>query len=90
MRTPEENKAGYEDNSPVNFVNQIKGKYLLIHGSSDDNVHVQNSMEMAAALVKNNIPFDFMIYPNKNHGISGGYTRLHIYSKIFKFVKENL
>ena len=90
MRTPEENKAGYEDNSPVNFVHQIKGKYLLIHGSSDDNVHVQNSMEMAAALVKNNIPFDFMIYPNKNHGIAGGYTRLHIYSKIFKFVKENL
>ncbi|MBK9284511.1 MAG: S9 family peptidase [Sphingobacteriaceae bacterium] len=90
MRTPEENKAGYEDNSPINFVDKIKGKYLLIHGSSDDNVHVQNSMEMAAQLVKKNIPFDFMIYPNKNHGIAGGNTRLHIYSKIFKFVKENL
>jgi dipeptidyl-peptidase-4 len=90
MRTPNENKNGYEDNSPVNFTKNIKGKYLLIHGSADDNVHLQNSMEMAAALVKNNIPFDFMIYPNKNHGISGGLTRIHIYSKILKFVKENL
>lgn len=90
MRKPQDNKAGYEENSPVNFTKNIKGHYLLIHGSADDNVHLQNSMEMAAALVKNNIPFDFMIYPNKNHGISGGYTRLHIYSKILKFVKENL
>ena len=90
MRKPEDNKAGYEENSPVNFTKNIKGNYLLIHGSADDNVHLQNSMEMAAALVKNNIPFDFMIYPNKNHGISGGSARLHIYSKILKFVKENL
>jgi len=90
MRKPQDNKSGYEDNSPVNFVQNIKGKYLLIHGSTDDNVHVQNSMEMAAAMVKHNIPFDFMIYPNKNHGISGGLTRVHIFSKILKFVKENL
>ena len=90
MRKPQDNKSGYEDNSPTNFVKNIKGKYLLIHGSADDNVHVQNSMELAAAMVKNNIPFDFMIYPNKNHGISGGLTRLHIYTKMLKFVKENL
>lgn len=90
LRQPKNNKSGYEDNSPVNFVKNIKGKFLLIHGSGDDNVHMQNSMELADALVKNNIPFDFMIYPNKNHGISGGYTRLHIYTKMLKFVKENL
>lgn len=90
MRQPKDNKSGYEDNSPVNFVKLIKGNYLLIHGSADDNVHVQNSMEMAAALVKYNIPFDFMIYPNKNHGIAGGFTRYHIYNKILQFVKENL
>lgn len=90
LRQPKDNPGGYEDNSPVNFVKNIRGKFLLIHGSADDNVHVQNSMELAAALVKNNIPFDFMIYPNKNHGISGGYTRLHIYTKMLKFVKENL
>lgn len=90
LRTPKENKSGYEDNSPTNFVKNIKGRFLLIHGSADDNVHMQNSMELADALVKNNIPFDFMIYPNKNHGIGGGLTRLHIYSKMLKFVKENL
>lgn len=90
MRKPKDNKKGYEDNSPVNHVTKIKGNFLLIHGSADDNVHVQNSMEMARALVSNNIPFDFMIYPNKNHGIAGGFTRYHIFSKMLKFVKENL
>jgi dipeptidyl-peptidase-4 len=90
MRKPQDNKSGYEDNSPVNFTKKIKGKYLLIHGAADDNVHMQNSMEMADALVKNNIPFDFMLYPNKNHSIAGGYTRFHIFNKILKFVKENL
>ncbi len=90
LRKPQDNKSGYEDNSPTNFVKGIKGKFLLIHGSADDNVHLQNSMELANAMVANNIPFDFMIYPNKAHGISGGYTRLHIFSKILKFTKENL
>jgi dipeptidyl-peptidase-4 len=90
LRKPAENKSGYEDNSPVNFVKNIKGKFLLVHGSADDNVHVQNSMEMAKALVMYNIPFDFMIYPNKNHGIYGGNTRLHLYSKMLNFVKQNL
>ena len=90
LRKPQDNKSGYEDNSPTNFVKNIKGHYLLIHGSGDDNVHVQNSMELINAMVKNNIPFDLMIYPNKNHGIYGGYTRLHLYTKVLKFVKENL
>ncbi len=90
LRKPQDNKSGYEDNSPVNFTKQIKGNFLLIHGSGDDNVHFQNSMELANALVKNNKPFDFMVYPNKNHGIYGGYTRTHLYNKILKFVKENL
>jgi dipeptidyl-peptidase-4 len=90
MRKPADNKSGYDDNSPITHVKKIKGKFLLIHGSSDDNVHVQNSMELVAAMVKYNIPFDYMIYPNKNHGIAGGMTRMHVYGKILKFVKENL
>jgi dipeptidyl-peptidase 4 len=90
MRTPQENPAGYDDNSPINFVKKIKGNYLLIHGSGDDNVHYQNSMEMTKELVKHNIPFDMMTYPDKNHGIYGGYTRLHLFTKILKFVRENL
>jgi dipeptidyl-peptidase-4 len=90
LRKPADNKSGYEDNSPVNFAKQIKGKFLLIHGSADDNVHYQNSMEMAKAMVMYNIPFEFMTYPNKNHGIFGGNTRLHLFNKMFNFVKQNL
>jgi len=90
LRKPQDNKNGYEDNSPVNFVKQMKGNFLLIHGSGDDNVHFQNSMELANALIKHNKSFDFMVYPNKNHGIYGGFTRAHLYNKIFKFVKDNL
>lgn len=90
LRKPQDNKGGYEDNSPVNFTKKIKGKFLLVHGSGDDNVHYQNSMELANALIKNDIPFDFMTYPNKNHGIYGGPTRHHLYTKMLKFVKENL
>lgn len=90
LRKPVDNKSGYEDNSPVNFAKNIKGKFLLIHGSADDNVHYQNSMEMANALVMYNVPFEFMTYPNKNHGIYGGFTRLHLYSKMLDFVKQNL
>lgn len=90
LRKPADNQSGYEDNSPVNFTKNIKGKFLLVHGSGDDNVHYQNSMELANALVKNNIPFEFMTYPNRNHGIYGGYTRAHLFTKMLKFVKENL
>lgn len=90
MRKPQENAEGYDSNSPVNFVNKIKGKYLLIHGSADDNVHLQNSMEMSKKLVDANIPYEQFIYPNKNHGIYGGNTRLHLFQKILNFTKENL
>ena len=90
MRTPQENAAGYDDNSPINHVEKLKGKYLLVHGSADDNVHYQNTMEMTTALVNANKDFDMFIYPNKNHGIYGGYTRLHLFRKMTNFIKENL
>jgi dipeptidyl-peptidase-4 len=90
LRTPQENNGGYENNSPINFVNALKGKYLLIHGSADDNVHYQNTMDMVSALVKANKQFDLFIYPNKNHGIYGGNTRLHLFNKMTSFLTENL
>jgi len=90
MRTPQENASGYDDNSPINHVEKLKGKYLLVHGSADDNVHYQNTMEMTNALVNANKQFDLFIYPNKNHGIYGGYTRLHLFTKMTNFIKENL
>jgi dipeptidyl-peptidase-4 len=90
MRTPQENEDGYEDNSPINHVQKLKGKYLIVHGSGDDNVHVQNTMEMVDALVKQNKDFEMFIYTNKNHGIYGGYTRLHLFNKMLNFTLDNL
>lgn len=90
LTTPQENAAGYDDNSPINHVDKLKGKYLLIHGSADDNVHVQNSMQMIEALIQANKQFDSQIYPDKNHGIYGGKTRIQLYTKMTNYIKENL
>jgi dipeptidyl-peptidase-4 len=90
MRTPKENAEGYDANSPVNYVNLMKGKFLLVHGAADDNVHYQNSMELVNALVKADKQFDLFIYPNRNHGIYGGNTRNHLFKMILDFVEENL
>tara|TARA_B100000497_G_C7685125_1_gene415081 strand:- start:506 stop:2611 length:2106 start_codon:yes stop_codon:yes gene_type:complete len=90
MQTPQENANGYDENSPINHVDKLKGDYLLIHGSADDNVHVQNTMEMISALVRANKKFDLFIYPDKNHGIYGGNTRLHLYQKMTDFILKNL
>ena len=90
MQTPQENASGYDENSPINHVEKLKGHYLLVHGSADDNVHVQNTMEMISALVNANKQFDLFIYPDKNHGIYGGNTRYHLYKKMTDFILENL
>ncbi|MFK8046087.1 MAG: S9 family peptidase [Crocinitomicaceae bacterium] len=90
MRTPQENPQGYDDNSPINHVKLMKGSYLIVHGAGDDNVHLQNTMEMTEAMVANNIEFDMAIYTNKNHGIYGGNTRLHLFNKLLNFTIKNL
>jgi dipeptidyl-peptidase-4 len=89
MRTPQENPDGYDDNSPINHVDKMTGPFLLVHGSADDNVHFQNSMEMVDALIAAGVDFDFMAYPNRNHGIYGGNTRLHLFRMMLDFVKEH-
>jgi dipeptidyl-peptidase 4 len=90
MTTPQENPSGYDENSPINHVEKLKGAYLLVHGTGDDNVHVQNTMRMIEALVQANKQFDWAIYPDKNHGIYGGNTRLHLYTLMTNFIEENL
>ena len=77
-------------NSPLNYADQLNGKFLIIHGSGDDNVHVQNTMRMVEALIQADKQFEWMIYPDKNHGIYGGNTRKHLYSKMTNFILENL
>lgn len=90
MRTSNENNEGYEENSPVNFANLLQGNYLLVHGMGDDNVHFQHTAEMANALVMANKQYDTYFYPNRNHGIAGGNTRLHLYTKMTNFLNEKL
>lgn len=91
MRTPQENPDGYDDNSPINFADQLKGKFLLIHGMADDNVHPQNTYDFITALVAADKDFELMLYPNSNHGIyTGKNTRFHLYEKMTDFLLENL
>ena len=90
MQTPEQNADGYDKNSPINFVELLKGNYLLIHGTADDNVHFQNSAMMVKKMVEQNKTFDFEMYPDKNHGIYGGKTRLQLFTKITNYLVTNL
>jgi dipeptidyl-peptidase-4 len=90
MRTPRENPKGYDDNSPVQMVNGLKGKLLLVHGTGDDNVHFQNQVMLVDALIKADKEFESEYYPNKAHGISGGNTRYHLYKRMTEFILNNL
>jgi dipeptidyl-peptidase-4 len=90
MRKPQDNAKGYEESSPINYAGQMKGNLLLIHGTADDNVHLQNSVEMAEELIKNGIQFQQFMYPDKNHSIYGGTTRHHLYSMMSDFILKNL
>lgn len=90
MRTPQENPSGYDDNSPITHAKDIKGNYLLVHGTADDNVHAQNSYEFAEAMVQSGVQFDMMLYTNRNHGIYGGNSRMHLFTKIINYFESNL
>jgi dipeptidyl-peptidase-4 len=91
MQTPQENPSGYDDNSPLFFADKLKGKYLIIHGTGDDNVHVQNSMRMINALIEADVPYDSELYPDRTHGIyRGKNTRLHLYQRMTDFILKNL
>jgi dipeptidyl-peptidase 4 len=87
---PADNARGYDDNSPARLAAGIRSKFLLVHGTGDDNVHFQNSVYMVNGLVSGNVPFETAYYPDRHHGISGGKTRLHLYTKMTQFFKENL
>ena len=90
MTTPQENASGYDNNSPITHADKLKGNFLLIHGTADDNVHVQNAMLLINKLVSLNKNFDWLIYPDKNHGIYGGKTREQLYTKMTDYILEKL
>ncbi len=90
MRTPQENPGGYDGNSPINFAKLMKGNFMLIHGTADDNVHWQNSAEFSEALVQANVAFSQFFFTNRNHSIYGGNTRKYLYEMMLKFWEKNL
>ena len=90
MRTPQENPDGYKASSVLEVAHNLRGKLLLIHGSADDNVHVQNAMDFAELLVQRDLPFDMALYTDKNHSIYGGKTRDHLFKKMISYLQTNL
>ncbi len=90
MRTPEENPEGYDDIAPLAHAGKIKGRLLIVHGSADDNVHAQNTYEFTERMVQEGVQFDMAIYTNRNHGIRGGNTTMHLYTKMTEFLKNQL
>ena len=90
MRTPQENQKGYDENAPEKMADRLKGKFLIIHGTGDDNVHFQNSVMLTSALINANKQFESEYYPDKAHGISGGNTRYQLYTRMTDFILKNL
>lgn len=90
LKRPQENARGYDDNSPVTHAAKLRGPFLLVHGTGDDNVHFQNSVAFEDALITAGKQFQSFYYPNRNHGIYGGNTRLHLYQMMTDFVEKNL
>lgn len=90
MQTPQMNPEGYEKGSPITYAGRIEGNYLLVHGTGDDNVHFQNTVDMVSKLIEEDVAFETMYYPNKNHGIYGGNARKHLYDMMSRFILDNL
>ena len=90
MRTPQENKEGYDKASAINRIDKLHGKLLMVHGTADDNVHYRNMAEYCEELVQHDKYCDMQIYTNRNHNIMGGNTRNHLYKKLTNYIKENL
>ncbi|PSK89029.1 S9 family peptidase [Taibaiella chishuiensis] len=90
MRTPQQNKDGYDQNAPESMASKLKGRFLIIHGTADDNVHFQNAAMLTEELIQANKQFESTYYPNKNHGIYGGNTRLQLFNRMTEFILKNL
>ena len=90
MRTPQENPAGYAESASLAYVDSLRGGFLLVHGTGDDNVHFQNSVRLVERLEAANKQFDMRIYPNRTHAISGGSTRENLYGLFTAWLKAHL
>jgi dipeptidyl-peptidase-4 len=85
MKLPKDNAAGYDASAPLSHAEGLKGPLLIMHGDADDNVHMQNSVALVRKLISAGKDFDYMVYPQKEHGISGSADRLHLYKRMTAF-----
>ncbi|HEX6059244.1 MAG TPA: S9 family peptidase [Gemmatimonadaceae bacterium] len=90
MGLPSANAKGYDESAPQSHVAGLTAKYLIVHGTGDDNVHPQNTMQMAKKLQEAGKPFSMLLYPNLTHSISGGNAQYHLYRSMTEFVLDNL
>src|SRR6266550_3038732 len=90
MRTPGQNPQGYDEGSALAYADSLKGRFLLVHGTADDNVNFQNSVRLIQRLEQANKQFDMRIYPNKTHSISGGNTSENLFGLLTDWLKRNL
>jgi dipeptidyl-peptidase 4 len=90
MSTPSEFAEGYKKFSVVNSAAQLKGRLLIVHGTGDDNVHLENTVQFVQKLIEAGIPYDLQIYPRKTHSISGPDVRTHLYNRILAHFEQNL
>ena len=90
MGLPRQNEEGYTRSAPLNFADKLHGHLLLVHGTSDDNVHPQNTFQMVQALITAGKQFDLMLYPQKTHGIAGPAARTHLYTRVQQLFTSEL
>ncbi len=90
MRTPQQNPQGYDAASAFSYLDGYDGSLLLIHGTADDNVHVQHAMNYMEALQQRAAPFDVMLYPGLNHRLDEGNSFLHLHKMMTDYIMENL
>ncbi|MCB0494761.1 MAG: DPP IV N-terminal domain-containing protein [Cyclobacteriaceae bacterium] len=90
LSTPQLNPEGYDDNSPTTVADKLKGKFLLIHGTGDDNVHFENAVALQDKLISEGKQFSSFYYPDRAHGIYKDNARVHLFTMMTNFVLDNL
>jgi len=90
LSRPQEDAEGYRDYSVVNSAAKLKGRILLVHGTGDDNVHLENTVQFVQKLIEANIPYDLQIYPRKTHSFAGAEVKMHLYTRILEHFERYL
>ncbi|GAB4187354.1 MAG: S9 family peptidase [Thermoflexibacter sp.] len=90
LKRPQDNPDGYDQYSPVYHASKLKGAYLIMHGTGDDNVHFQNAVALQEALIRSGKQFQSFYYPDRNHGIGGNNATMHRHQLMTDFILKNL